>query len=84
MKCIALRHVAFEDLGIFGPVLEARGYRIEYRQAGIDVGELRARTVEVRQQAACAGRRMLELWLDGLAAASGTRGPAAVMSADPG
>lgn len=60
------------------------GHTCELAQAGIDVSELRARTVEVRQQAACAGRRMLELWLDGLAAASGTRGPAAVMSADPG
>lgn len=35
-KCLALRHVAFEDLGVFGPVLQQADYRIEYRQAGID------------------------------------------------
>lgn len=35
MKCIALRHVAFEDLGVFRPVLERSGFAIEYRQAGM-------------------------------------------------
>lgn len=35
MRCIALRHVAFEDLGVFREVLEARGFKIEYRQAGV-------------------------------------------------
>lgn len=35
-KCIALRHVAFEDLGVFAPVLRQAGYDIDYRQAGID------------------------------------------------
>lgn len=35
-KCLALRHVAFEDLGVFAPVLQQAGYRIDYRQAGID------------------------------------------------
>ncbi|CAL95148.1 glutamine amidotransferase [Azoarcus olearius] len=35
-KCIALRHVAFEDLGVFEPVLHQAGYQIDYRQAGID------------------------------------------------
>jgi len=34
MKCIALRHVAFEDLGIFEDILKEGGYAIEYRQAG--------------------------------------------------
>lgn len=53
------------------------GHTCELTQAGVDVGELRARTMAVRQQAAAAGRLMLELWLEGLAAASGTRGPAA-------
>ena len=35
MQCIALRHLAFEDLGVFRPVLEGRGFAIEYRQAGV-------------------------------------------------
>lgn len=35
-NCLALRHVAFEDLGVFAPVLQQAGYRIDYRQAGID------------------------------------------------
>lgn len=34
--CIAIRHVAFEDLGSFGPVLEARGFAIRYLEAGLD------------------------------------------------
>lgn len=33
---IAVRHVPFEDLGIFGPLLEGRGYRVSYLDAGID------------------------------------------------
>lgn len=36
MKCIAVRHVAFEDLGAFAEVLTAFGYEVEYRQAGVD------------------------------------------------
>lgn len=35
MKCIALRHVAFEDLGVFAGVLARLGYAVEYRQAGL-------------------------------------------------
>ena len=60
------------------------GHTCELAQAGIDVGELRARTVAVRLQAAAAGRLMLERWLDGLAAASGTLGSAAGTPAVPG
>lgn len=34
MHCVALRHVPFEDLGLFEPVLKQRGYEVEYVQAG--------------------------------------------------
>lgn len=33
---VALRHVHFEDLGIFLPVLEAAGYRVHYYDVGVD------------------------------------------------
>lgn len=33
---LALRHLAFEDLGRLAPLLQARGYRLEYRDAGVD------------------------------------------------
>ncbi|MBM3581690.1 MAG: glutamine amidotransferase [Alphaproteobacteria bacterium] len=33
---LALRHVAFEDLGGFAPVFARRGYTIEYLEAGVD------------------------------------------------
>lgn len=35
MQCLALQHLAFEDLGLFAPRLVARGFEIEYRQAGL-------------------------------------------------
>jgi GMP synthase (glutamine-hydrolysing) len=38
-SCLAIRHVAFEDLGILGPLVSARGYDIRYHDAGIDAFE---------------------------------------------
>jgi GMP synthase (glutamine-hydrolysing) len=35
-SCLAVRHVAFEDLGLLGPLVSARGYQIHYHDAGID------------------------------------------------
>ncbi|MDF2116731.1 glutamine amidotransferase [Roseiarcaceae bacterium H3SJ34-1] len=35
-SCIALRHVAFEDLGILGDLVAARGYGVRDLQAGVD------------------------------------------------
>jgi GMP synthase (glutamine-hydrolysing) len=34
-RALVIRHVHFEDLGTFGPVLEAHGYKIVYVDAGI-------------------------------------------------
>ena len=33
---IAIRHVAFEDLGLLAPMLAERGYAVRYLEAGID------------------------------------------------
>ncbi|HUN48854.1 MAG TPA: glutamine amidotransferase [Stellaceae bacterium] len=38
---LAVRHVAFEDLGSFAPVLRQRGFIIGYREAGLDDLEAR-------------------------------------------
>ncbi len=35
-RALAIRHVAFEDLGLLSRVLEARGYRPDYLDAGVD------------------------------------------------
>lgn len=35
-SCLAVRHVAFEDLGVLGPLVSARGYDVRYHDAGID------------------------------------------------
>ena len=35
-SCLAVRHVAFEDLGLLGPLLSARGYDIRYHDACIE------------------------------------------------
>jgi GMP synthase (glutamine-hydrolysing) len=34
-KCLAVRHVAFEDLGLLGPLVGGRGYGVRYHDAGI-------------------------------------------------
>ena len=34
--CLAVRHVAFENLGLLGPLISARGYDIRYHDAGIE------------------------------------------------
>jgi GMP synthase (glutamine-hydrolysing) len=34
--CLAVRHVAFEDLGLLGPLVISRGYQVRYHDAGID------------------------------------------------
>jgi len=34
--CLAVRHVAFEDLGLLGSLVTSRGYRVRYHDAGID------------------------------------------------
>ncbi|MEC9369038.1 MAG: glutamine amidotransferase [Pseudomonadota bacterium] len=36
MKALAIRHVGFEHLGTFTPVLAGRGYDVRYRDAGVD------------------------------------------------
>jgi GMP synthase (glutamine-hydrolysing) len=35
-SAIAIRHVAFEDLDAFAPILETAGYKVSYREASID------------------------------------------------
>jgi len=35
-SALILRHLAFEDLGSFGPVLEEEGYRLIHFEAGVD------------------------------------------------
>ncbi len=39
MDVVALRHVGFEDLGVWDPALTARGASITYLQAGVDALE---------------------------------------------
>jgi GMP synthase (glutamine-hydrolysing) len=39
-KCLAVRHVAFEDLGLLGPLVSSRGYGVRYHDAGVQpIGE---------------------------------------------
>jgi len=41
-SCVAVRHVAFEDLGILGPLVAARGYDVRYHDAGIEPFDARS------------------------------------------
>src|ERR1700745_3068890 len=34
-KCLAVRHVAFEDLGLLGPLVSSRGFGVRYHDAGV-------------------------------------------------
>lgn len=36
MRALAIRHVAFEDLGLLEQILRDRGYQVEYLDAGVD------------------------------------------------
>jgi GMP synthase (glutamine-hydrolysing) len=33
--CLAVRHVAFEDLGVLGPIVSSLGYGVRYHDAGV-------------------------------------------------
>lgn len=35
-KCLVIRHVAFEDLGVFADSLASRGFELHHLQAGVD------------------------------------------------
>lgn len=47
MNCIALYHVAFENLGTFAAPLEARGYRIAYQHAAQPLSPAQWRDTEL-------------------------------------
>jgi GMP synthase (glutamine-hydrolysing) len=34
--CLAVRHVAFEDLGLLEPLVTSRGFRVRYHDAGVE------------------------------------------------
>jgi GMP synthase (glutamine-hydrolysing) len=40
--CVAVRHVAFEDMGALAPLLAARGYAVRWLEAGVDAIEASA------------------------------------------
>lgn len=42
--CLAIRHIAFEDLGLLAPLLADRGFSLRYAEAGIDAFSVEALT----------------------------------------
>ena len=48
--CLVLRHVAFEDLGVLTPVLEAAGYTIEIHDLGCGAFPGRVRWLRLSEQ----------------------------------
>lgn len=40
LTCVALRHLAFEDLGMFEELLVERGYRVHYLDVPLGLGDL--------------------------------------------
>jgi GMP synthase (glutamine-hydrolysing) len=47
-RALAIRHVHFEDMGTFGPVLREYGYDVAYADAGLDdIGKISDGTVDL-------------------------------------
>jgi hypothetical protein len=78
-SCLAVRHVAFEDLGLLGPLLSARGYDIRYHEAGIerfdaaaqlDPRKLRDDARKIGPVLREIGSKVLSNWLDAVAGAA--------------
>ncbi len=46
-KAIAIRHLAFEDLGLLAPLLQEKGYDVHYLDAGVDTLDDRLITADL-------------------------------------
>lgn len=66
-----MRHVAFEDLGLLGALVSARGYDVRYHDAGVEPFDpetlVRPDLVIVLRDA---GRNVLGAWLDSIVGAA--------------